>query len=93
MKFGMFFEHQVPRPWEVGDEARVFAEALEQIDHAEAAVFLAGVRHVQLEPAWGGSQDTAAPLRAACAAARGRRGTGSWPPSGARTSRCCCPAG
>jgi len=44
-------------------------EALEQIDYGEAAVFLAGVRHVQLEPAWGGSQDTAAPLRAACAAA------------------------
>ncbi|TMQ34239.1 MAG: HEAT repeat domain-containing protein, partial [Planctomycetota bacterium] len=44
-------------------------EALEQIDHEEAGVFLAGVRHVQLEPAWGGSQDTAAPLRAACAAA------------------------
>jgi alkanesulfonate monooxygenase SsuD/methylene tetrahydromethanopterin reductase-like flavin-dependent oxidoreductase (luciferase family) len=35
MKFGMFFEHQVPRPWEVGDEARVFAEALEQIELAD----------------------------------------------------------
>src|SRR5437016_512364 len=23
MKFGMFFEHQVPRPWEEGDEARL----------------------------------------------------------------------
>jgi alkanesulfonate monooxygenase SsuD/methylene tetrahydromethanopterin reductase-like flavin-dependent oxidoreductase (luciferase family) len=35
MKFGMFFEHQVPRPWEEGDEARVFAEALEQIELAD----------------------------------------------------------
>ena len=35
MKFGMFFEHQVPRPWEVGDEERVFAEALEQIELAD----------------------------------------------------------
>jgi len=35
MKFGMFFEHQVPRPWEDGDEARVFAEALEQIELAD----------------------------------------------------------
>ena len=35
MKFGIFFEHQVPRPWEPGDEARVFAEALEQIELAD----------------------------------------------------------
>ena len=35
MKFGLFFEHQVPRPWEDGDEARVFAEALEQIELAD----------------------------------------------------------
>ena len=35
MKFGMFFEHQVPRPWADGDEARVFAEALEQIELAD----------------------------------------------------------
>ncbi len=31
----MFFEHQVPRPWEPGDDARVFAEALEQIELAD----------------------------------------------------------
>ncbi len=35
MKFGMFFEHQVPRPWNDGDESRVFAEALEQIELAD----------------------------------------------------------
>jgi alkanesulfonate monooxygenase SsuD/methylene tetrahydromethanopterin reductase-like flavin-dependent oxidoreductase (luciferase family) len=35
MKFGMFFEHQVPRPWADGDEARVFNEALEQIELAD----------------------------------------------------------
>ncbi|MSO78892.1 MAG: LLM class flavin-dependent oxidoreductase [Acidimicrobiia bacterium] len=35
MKFGMFFEHQVPRPWTEGDEARVFNEALEQIELAD----------------------------------------------------------
>jgi HEAT repeat protein len=29
-------------------------------------VFLTGVRHVQLEPTWGGRGDTAAPLRALC---------------------------
>ncbi|HTK16328.1 MAG TPA: LLM class flavin-dependent oxidoreductase [Acidimicrobiia bacterium] len=35
MRFGLFFEHQVPRPWQDGDEARVFAEALEQIELAD----------------------------------------------------------
>ena len=35
MKIGIFFEHQVPRPWEDGDEARVFREALEQIETAD----------------------------------------------------------
>jgi len=35
MKFGMFFEHQVPRPWTDGDEQRVFNEALEQIELAD----------------------------------------------------------
>ena len=35
MRFGLFFEHQVPRPWEDGDETRVFAEAMEQIELAD----------------------------------------------------------
>ena len=32
MKFGAFYEHQVPRPWHDGDERRVFDEALEQAE-------------------------------------------------------------
>ena len=39
MKFGLFFEHQVPRPWADGDEQRVFAEALEQIELADRLGF------------------------------------------------------
>jgi alkanesulfonate monooxygenase SsuD/methylene tetrahydromethanopterin reductase-like flavin-dependent oxidoreductase (luciferase family) len=39
MKFGLFFEHQVPRPWEDGDERRVFTEALEQIALADRLGF------------------------------------------------------
>ena len=35
MKFGLFFEHQVPRPWAEDDEARVFVEAMEQIELAD----------------------------------------------------------
>jgi HEAT repeat protein len=43
------------------------AEALNQIGHVEEEVFWRGARHVQPEPVWGGSQDTAAPLRVSCA--------------------------
>ena len=32
MKFGVFYEHQVPKPWVGGDERRVFEEALEQAE-------------------------------------------------------------
>jgi alkanesulfonate monooxygenase SsuD/methylene tetrahydromethanopterin reductase-like flavin-dependent oxidoreductase (luciferase family) len=39
VKFGLFFEHQVPRPWADGDEARVFGEALEQIELADRLGF------------------------------------------------------
>jgi len=31
MRFGVFYEHQLPRPWNEGDEARLFHEALEQV--------------------------------------------------------------
>jgi hypothetical protein len=43
------------------------AEALNQLEFSEEEVFWRGARHVQLEPVWGGSQDTAAPLRVSCA--------------------------
>jgi alkanesulfonate monooxygenase SsuD/methylene tetrahydromethanopterin reductase-like flavin-dependent oxidoreductase (luciferase family) len=31
VKFGIFYEHQLPKPWNEGDEARLFHEALEQV--------------------------------------------------------------
>jgi alkanesulfonate monooxygenase SsuD/methylene tetrahydromethanopterin reductase-like flavin-dependent oxidoreductase (luciferase family) len=31
MKFGVFYEHQLPRPWNPGDEARLFHQALDQV--------------------------------------------------------------
>jgi alkanesulfonate monooxygenase SsuD/methylene tetrahydromethanopterin reductase-like flavin-dependent oxidoreductase (luciferase family) len=31
MRFGIFYEHQLPRPWNPGDEARLFHDALEQV--------------------------------------------------------------
>ncbi|MBM3671591.1 MAG: LLM class flavin-dependent oxidoreductase [Actinobacteria bacterium] len=35
MKFGLFYEHQVPRPWDERDEGQVFREALEQAELAD----------------------------------------------------------
>ena len=37
MKFGVFYEHQVPKPWVGGDERRVFQEALEQAEFRTVA--------------------------------------------------------
>ena len=39
MKFGLFYEHQLPRPWGNEDELRVFQEALEQIELADRLGF------------------------------------------------------
>ena len=35
MKFGIFYEHQLPRPWAEGAEQRLLHEALEQIEIAD----------------------------------------------------------
>ncbi|MBT6970914.1 MAG: LLM class flavin-dependent oxidoreductase, partial [Actinobacteria bacterium] len=35
MKFGFFYEHQLPRPWNDGDEHRLFKDALDQIELAD----------------------------------------------------------
>ena len=39
MKFGLFYEHQIPRPWEDGDELRLFQEALVQVELADQLGF------------------------------------------------------
>ncbi len=39
MRFGIFYEHQLPRPWNEGDEQRLFHEALEQIVLADRLGF------------------------------------------------------
>jgi alkanesulfonate monooxygenase SsuD/methylene tetrahydromethanopterin reductase-like flavin-dependent oxidoreductase (luciferase family) len=39
MKFGVFYELQLPKPWKEGDEARLFHEALEQIVLADRLGF------------------------------------------------------
>jgi alkanesulfonate monooxygenase SsuD/methylene tetrahydromethanopterin reductase-like flavin-dependent oxidoreductase (luciferase family) len=35
MKFGIFYEHQLPRPWSDGAEQRLFDEALDQVELAD----------------------------------------------------------
>src|SRR5688572_11795688 len=35
MRFGMFYEHQLPRPWDEGAEHQLFQDALEQVELAD----------------------------------------------------------
>ncbi len=35
MKFGIFYEHQLPRPWNEGDEHRIYQQALDQVELAD----------------------------------------------------------
>ncbi|MEK9904925.1 MAG: LLM class flavin-dependent oxidoreductase [Rhodospirillales bacterium] len=42
MKFGLFYEHQNPKPWDEGSEHRVFMESLDQIELADQV----GIDHV-----------------------------------------------
>jgi alkanesulfonate monooxygenase SsuD/methylene tetrahydromethanopterin reductase-like flavin-dependent oxidoreductase (luciferase family) len=39
MRFGIFYEHQLPRPWEAGDEHRLLKNALEQVELADRLGF------------------------------------------------------
>ena len=35
MKFGIFYEHQLPRPWTEGIEQKLFQDALDQVELAD----------------------------------------------------------
>ena len=39
MQFGLFYEHQLPKPWADGDELRLFQDALDQVELADALGF------------------------------------------------------
>jgi HEAT repeat protein len=55
-------------------------QALDRMEHQKSDVFLKAARHVQFEPVWGGSEDSAPPLRAAGVVALARvEGSGSLP--------------
>jgi len=66
--FDRFFEVPVktdPQCW----AKNALSRALAALEHQEADVFLRGMRHIQMEPVWGGLSDTAGTLRATCALA------------------------
>jgi HEAT repeat protein len=66
--FDRFFENPVksdPQCW----AKNAISKALAAFEHQEPEVFLRGMRHIQLEPVWGGRSDTAGTLRATCALA------------------------
>jgi HEAT repeat protein len=46
---------------------KAIVDALYRLEYPETELFLTGIRHVQLEPVWGGQTDTAPGLRAICA--------------------------
>jgi alkanesulfonate monooxygenase SsuD/methylene tetrahydromethanopterin reductase-like flavin-dependent oxidoreductase (luciferase family) len=39
MRFGIFYEHQLPRPWEAGSELKLFQDALVQVEFADKLGF------------------------------------------------------
>jgi HEAT repeat protein len=66
--FDRFFDDPVktdPQCWAKNSLSRTLAA----FDHDGADVFLRGMKHIQLEPVWGGTSDSAATLRATCAVA------------------------
>ena len=66
--FTRFLDNPVksdPQCWAKNDTAK----ALATLEYQEHKLFLQGMRHIQLEPVWGGTADTAGSLRGTCALA------------------------
>ena len=66
--FDRFFDNPVktdPQCW----AKNALSRALAALDYQEAEIYLRGMRHIQMEPVWGGQSDTAGTLRATCALA------------------------
>lgn len=57
-----------PKDTDPGCRAKqAIADALYRLESSDEALFLAGIRHIQWEPVWGGQVDTAPALRGTCA--------------------------
>ena len=63
--FERFFTEDDPQCW----AKNALIDALGAFEHGDSEVYLRGLKCIQKEPVWGGSVDTAGPLRARCALA------------------------
>ncbi len=63
--FDRLFEDPVKRDPQCWGKNAI-ARALKDLGHRESGAFLRGAAHVQMEPVWGGQEDTAGPLRGIC---------------------------
>ena len=66
--FARFIDNPIktdPQCW----AKNAIAKALASLEYQEHELFLQGMRHIQLEPVWGGTSDTAGNLRGTCALA------------------------
>jgi HEAT repeat protein len=63
--FDRLFENPAERDPQCWGKNAV-AKALVDLDFRESAPYLRGARHIQMEPVWGGQQDTAQTLRGTC---------------------------
>jgi hypothetical protein len=66
--FDRLFEKPVERDPQCWGKNAI-AIALRDLGYQSSEPFLRGLRHIQMEPVWGGREDTAQVLRAACCAA------------------------
>ncbi len=66
------FDRMLQKPIQMDPQCwakNAIAKALCTLEYTEAALFVRGLRHVQMEPVWAGEEDTAVTLRGICALA------------------------
>ena len=63
--FDRLFEDPVKRDPQCWGKNAI-AQALKDLGHRESPAFLRGAVHIQMEPVWGGQEDTAGSLRGIC---------------------------
>ncbi|MDZ8185572.1 MAG: hypothetical protein RMX96_12045 [Nostoc sp. ChiSLP02] len=64
------FARMMVKPTQVDQNClakKEIAQTLYRLEYSDEKLFLQGIRHVQMEPVWGGQEDTAAHLRGICA--------------------------
>ena len=65
LAFDRLFEKPVERDPQCWGKNAI-AKALVDLEYRESAPFLRGIGHIQMEPVWGGQEDTASTLRGTC---------------------------